>query len=110
MPPISAPRTRPSPVRDAGKLLEFPAHLRVRTIAAGSEDDPVAGTDGFARTHYDAGHSPVFDSKAFHLRIGEHRHAASMQHFEEMTDQAQPLAAHVLLLALTDEVLVPARK
>src|SRR5215831_2528094 len=95
---------------EAGKLLELPAHLRIGTVAAGSKDDTLAGTDGFARTQHDASYSPVFDSKAFHVLIGQHRHAASTKRLQEMTDQAQPLAAHVLPLALTDEVLVPMRK
>src|SRR6516165_4873789 len=97
-------------LRKAGKLLEFPAHLRIGTIAAGGEDDAPACSDRFARTHYDAGHSAVFDRKASDALIGEHRHAAGTQHLEEMADQAQPLDAHVLPSALTDEVLVPARK
>jgi len=84
--------------------------LRIGTIAAGGEDDAPACSDRFARTHYDAGHSAVFDRKASDVLIGEHRHAAGTQHLEEMADQAQPLDAHVLPSALTDEVLVPARK
>lgn len=87
---------------EAGKLLEFPAHLRVRTIAAGGEDDALAGSDGFARPHHEAGHSLVFDRKAFDVLIGEHRHTAGMQHLQEMAYQPQPFAAHVLPLALTD--------
>src|SRR6516165_10306400 len=88
-------------LRKAGKLLEFPAHLRIGTIAAGGEDDAPACSDRFARTHYDAGHSAVFDRKASDVLIGEHRHAAGTQHLEEMADQAQPLDAHVLPSAIT---------
>src|SRR5208282_1503089 len=92
---------------EARKLLEFPAHLRICAVAAGSEDETLAGSDGFARPHYDASHPPVLDRKAFDVLIGQHRRIAGSQQFEEVADQAQPLAAHVLPLALTDEVTVP---
>src|SRR5580692_4021803 len=94
---------------DTGKLLELPVHLRVGAVGAGGENDALAGPDGFARSHHDAGHSLVLDREAFHMLIGQYSNAAIAQHLEEMTDQAQPLAAHVLPLALADELLVPAR-
>src|ERR1700730_13675923 len=61
---------------DSGKLLELPAHLRVRAVGAGGEDDALAGSDGFARPHHDASHSVVFDREALYVLIGEslHRH------------------------------------
>src|SRR5438093_8444661 len=60
--------------------------------------------------HDDAYHPLVFDREASHVLIGEHRNGASTQHLQEMADQAQPLATHVVLLALANEVLVPIRE
>src|SRR5260370_15983081 len=68
------------------------------------------GRDRLAGTHEDAGHPAVFDRESFHLLIGEDAYAAVEQRLEEVADQAQALAAHILPLALTDERGVPARR
>src|SRR6266550_7205186 len=118
IPPISAPRTRPSPVSDAGikpeascseagKLLKPPAHLRVCAITASRENNAVTRSDKLAGTQDDPGHPPVIDREPPHVLVSEDCQAAVENRPEELANQAQTLASHVLPIALLNESRIP---
>ena len=96
-------------MREAGKLLKPPAHLRVCAITASRENNAVTRSDKLAGTQDDPGHPPVIDREPPHVLVSEDCHAAVENRPEELANQAQTLASHVLPIALLNESRIPAR-
>ena len=94
-------------MREAGKLLKPPAHLRVCAITASRENNAVTRSDKLAGTQDDPGHPPVIDREPPHVLVSEDCHAAVENRPEELANQAQTLASHVLPIALLNESRIP---
>src|SRR6266513_1618836 len=58
-------------MREAGKLLKPPAHLRVCAITASRENNAVTRSDKLAGTDDDPGHPPVIDREPPHVLVSE---------------------------------------
>ena len=91
----------------AGDRIEIGHQLGVPFVAAGRQHDAFSRRQHGAVGHPHAGDPVALDGQIANRGAEADRHAARQQRLHEVSDEADALAAHVLVAALAHQILIP---